>query len=101
MTSAAVGPRMLQLDVADGVHRITDCFTNWYLIEDDRGLTIVDAGVPSSWASLLDALERIDRVPGDIEAVVLTHAHFDHVGFAERARTELECLSMCTRATCH
>lgn len=80
---------MLQLDAADGVHRITDCFTNWYMIEDDRGLTVVDAGVPSSWASLLDALERIDRPASDIEAVVLTHAHFDHVGFAERARTEL------------
>ena len=25
----------------------------------------------------------------DIEAVVLTHAHFDHLGFAERARTDL------------
>jgi glyoxylase-like metal-dependent hydrolase (beta-lactamase superfamily II) len=24
-----------------------------------------------------------------VKAVVLTHAHFDHVGFAERARTEL------------
>jgi len=25
----------------------------------------------------------------DVEAVVLTHAHFDHIGFAERARREL------------
>ena len=36
-----------------------------------------------------DALRSLGRGPADIRAVVLTHAHFDHVGFAERARTEL------------
>jgi glyoxylase-like metal-dependent hydrolase (beta-lactamase superfamily II) len=45
--------------------------------------------VPSSWDSLQEALRQIGRSAGDVEAVVLTHAHFDHVGFAERARSEL------------
>jgi glyoxylase-like metal-dependent hydrolase (beta-lactamase superfamily II) len=80
---------MLEENVAPGVHRIADAFTNWYLVEEDSRLTIVDAGVPSSWDSLQEALGRIGRGRDDIGAVVLTHAHFDHVGFAERARTEL------------
>ena len=80
---------MLHTDVAPGVHRVADSYTNWYLIEEDGRLTVVDAGVPSSWRSLQDALRRIGRRPDDVEAVVLTHAHFDHVGFAERARSEL------------
>jgi glyoxylase-like metal-dependent hydrolase (beta-lactamase superfamily II) len=80
---------MLQESVAPGVHRVTDAFTNWYLVEEDSRVTVVDAGVPSSWDSLQDALSRIGRSRDDVEAVVLTHAHFDHVGFAERARTEL------------
>jgi glyoxylase-like metal-dependent hydrolase (beta-lactamase superfamily II) len=80
---------MLHLDVAPGVHRIEDAYTNWYLIEDDGRLTIVDTGVPTSWRSFLDAVRRIGRKPDDVEAVLLTHAHFDHVGFAERARKEL------------
>jgi glyoxylase-like metal-dependent hydrolase (beta-lactamase superfamily II) len=81
---------MLYLNVGDGVHRIEDSYTNWYLIEEDGRLTVVDAGVPSSWTSLLHALDRLGRRPSDVEAVVLTHAHFDHVGFAERARRELQ-----------
>src|SRR4051795_7387177 len=80
---------MLSRDVAPGVHRIEDSFTNWYLVEGDDGLTVVDAGVPSSWESLNAAVPAIGRTLSDIRAVVLTHAHFDHVGFAERARREL------------
>jgi glyoxylase-like metal-dependent hydrolase (beta-lactamase superfamily II) len=81
---------MLSRDVAPGVHRVEDCHTNWYLVEGDDGLTVVDAGVPTSWQSLLDALGALGRTTDDIRALVLTHAHFDHVGFAERARRELQ-----------
>ena len=80
---------MLYPNVAEGLHRIEDSYTNWYLIEEDGRLTVVDAGVPSSWSSLLEALKHLGRSPADVEAMVLTHAHFDHVGFAERARREL------------
>jgi glyoxylase-like metal-dependent hydrolase (beta-lactamase superfamily II) len=81
---------MIETDVVPGVHRIEDSYTNWYLVEQDGRLTIVDCGVPTSWSSFEQALERIGRSKDDVEAVVLTHAHFDHVGFAERARTELK-----------
>jgi glyoxylase-like metal-dependent hydrolase (beta-lactamase superfamily II) len=80
---------MLFRDVAPGVHRVEDAYTNWYLLEGDDGVTVVDCGVPTSWQSLLDALPQIGRGPDDVRAVVLTHAHFDHVGFAERARKQL------------
>lgn len=77
-------------DVAPGVHRVEDAYTNWYLVEDSGALTVVDAGVPTSWDSLLDALKRLGRSVDDIRALVLTHAHFDHVGFAEKARQRLD-----------
>jgi glyoxylase-like metal-dependent hydrolase (beta-lactamase superfamily II) len=80
---------MFQPEVAAGIHRVTDAYTNWYLVDDDGPLTIVDAGVPSSWDSLKEAVVRAGRSLDDVQAVVLTHAHFDHVGFAERARREL------------
>src|SRR4051812_43418559 len=80
----------LELNAAPGIHRVEDDNTNWYLVEEDGGVCVVDAGVPSSWDSLHEALDRIGRGPEDVAAVVLTHAHFDHVGFAERARRELE-----------
>jgi glyoxylase-like metal-dependent hydrolase (beta-lactamase superfamily II) len=77
------------LNVATGIHRIEDAYTNWFVVEEDGRLLVVDAGVPRSWDSLHDALRRLGRGPDDVEAIVLTHAHFDHVGFAEKARKEL------------
>ena len=76
-------------DVADGIHRVADGPVNWYLVEDADGVTIVDAGLPASWNSLGWALAELGRRKRDVRALVLTHAHFDHVGFAERARGEL------------
>jgi glyoxylase-like metal-dependent hydrolase (beta-lactamase superfamily II) len=79
---------MLQRDVAPGIHRVEDAYTNYYLLEEGGKVTIVDAGLPRSWGSVNAALREIGRRPQDVEAIVLTHAHFDHVGFAERAREE-------------
>jgi len=80
---------MLERDAAAGIHRVEDAHTNWYLVEEDSRLTVVDTGLPRSWDSLQGALRELGRSPADIEAVVLTHAHFDHVGFARRAQQEL------------
>jgi glyoxylase-like metal-dependent hydrolase (beta-lactamase superfamily II) len=79
----------LQENAAPGIHRVEDAFTNWYIVEEGGALTIVDAGVPTSWKSLHEALSRLNRRTSDIKALVLTHAHFDHVGMAERMRREL------------
>jgi glyoxylase-like metal-dependent hydrolase (beta-lactamase superfamily II) len=80
----------IERGAAPDIHRIEDASVNWYLVEAASGLTIVDAGVPRSWDSLQLVLGEIGRDASEIRALVLTHAHFDHIGFAERARTELK-----------
>jgi glyoxylase-like metal-dependent hydrolase (beta-lactamase superfamily II) len=73
----------------NGIHWVEDSYTNYFLVEDGDRVTVVDAGHPTSWNSFRAALKRIGRSTDDVDAVVLTHGHFDHVGFSERARREL------------
>jgi glyoxylase-like metal-dependent hydrolase (beta-lactamase superfamily II) len=77
---------MLHKDVAPGIHRIEHADTNFYLIEERDRLTLVDTGLRRSWSPLIDAVHSLGHHVEDIEAIVLTHGHFDHVGVAERAR---------------
>jgi glyoxylase-like metal-dependent hydrolase (beta-lactamase superfamily II) len=79
----------VRVDAAPGIHWVSESYTNWYLVEHDSRVTIVDTGLPGSWESLGEALLQVGRTHTDISAVVLTHAHFDHLGFAEQARRDL------------
>ncbi len=76
------------MEVATGVHHF-DCGPfNWYLIEEEGRLTLVDAGFPGHYKVYKNGLEGLGKSSKDIEAIVLTHAHADHIGFAERVRKE-------------
>jgi glyoxylase-like metal-dependent hydrolase (beta-lactamase superfamily II) len=75
------------MQVKEGVHRLTQGVVNFYLIEEGGKLLLVDAGAPGDWNLLVRAVADLGRGLDDLEAVLLTHAHPDHIGTAERART--------------
>ncbi len=74
--------------IAAGIHRIGSGLVNSYLLEEGGEVTIIDAGVPSYWRDLPAELDAMGRGLDDVRAIVLTHGHSDHIGFAERARRE-------------
>ena len=74
-------------EVAEGIHRLTNGISNFYLIEKSGKLVLVDAGAPRDWDLLGRAVAKLGRSLSDLDAVLLTHAHTDHTGFAEQART--------------
>ena len=74
------------MEVADGIHRFGTRMVNWYLIERGGRITLVDAGMRGYWPQLTDALTALGGKVEAVEAVVLTHAHADHVGFAHQVK---------------
>ncbi len=78
----------MDVEVAEGIHRLTLGIVNFYLVEDGGKLVLVDAGTPRDWDFLARTVAAMGRRLDDLEAVLLTHAHSDHTGFAERAREE-------------
>jgi len=76
------------MQISDGIHRLGSGLINAYLLADGGGVTIIDAGLPGYWSVLPAELAAMGRSLADVRAVVLTHGHSDHIGFAERARKE-------------
>ena len=87
-TVPADSPRM-GLDVttvADGVHLAGTGLVNWVvLVEGDR-VALIDGGYPRDLGAVEESVRRAGRRPEDIEAVLVTHAHVDHIGTLSELR---------------
>src|SRR3954451_20071358 len=70
--------------IVDGVQRLGSSLVDFYVVEEDGRFTLVDAGLPRFYDQVPQAVGDLAK----IDAIVLTHAHGDHVGVAERLRTE-------------
>lgn len=51
-----------------------------YLITEGDGLTIIDASIPGAAPKIVAQLKTAGYQPSDVKRILITHAHFDHVG---------------------
>jgi glyoxylase-like metal-dependent hydrolase (beta-lactamase superfamily II) len=77
------------VEVASGVWQARAAHVCWVLIVDRDGTTLVDTGYPGDKERVIASLGKIGRAPADVDAVVLTHAHPDHLGSAEYFRSQV------------
>lgn len=62
-------------------------YTLTYLIEDDRGsLHVIDPGPDyrDNWSELVAGIEQTGHSLDDVESVIVSHMHPDHLGLADR-----------------
>jgi len=87
-------------DIGDGIHRIPVPVadlpvgdTQVYALESPRGVMLVDVGWndDNSWAALQAGLAAAGLSVTDVEGVVVTHFHPDHVGLTGRIREASGC----------
>lgn len=67
-------------EVADGVHFVQGKAVNWTLLTDGDAVTLIDAGYPGDREAVLSSIEQIGRSIDQLAAVLVTHAHVDHIG---------------------
>ncbi|MFD4260069.1 MBL fold metallo-hydrolase [Streptomyces sp. NPDC058534] len=72
--------------VADGTYLVHGSHTNWVILTDGDAVTLVDTGYPGDRRLLLDSLAAVGSSPEAVAAVLITHAHNDHLGSAEYLR---------------
>jgi glyoxylase-like metal-dependent hydrolase (beta-lactamase superfamily II) len=72
--------------VADGTYLVHGSNTNWVILTDGDAVTLVDTGYPGDREQVLASLAQVGSSPEAVTAVLITHAHNDHLGSAEYLR---------------
>ncbi|GGU24018.1 MBL fold metallo-hydrolase [Streptomyces coeruleorubidus] len=72
--------------VADGTYLVHGSDTNWVILAEGDAVTLVDTGYPGDRERLLASLAEVGSSPEAVAAVLVTHAHNDHLGSAEYLR---------------
>ncbi|MET8558794.1 MBL fold metallo-hydrolase [Streptomyces sp. NPDC004959] len=75
------------VEVGAGVHLVHGSDTNWVVVKDGEAATLIDSGYPGDREALLASLAKLDIAPEAVRALLITHAHGDHIGAAEHLRT--------------
>lgn len=70
-------------DLGSGVFLVVGPASNWVIVHDAAGSLLIDGGYPADGEIVTDSLHRagVFSLP---DAVLLTHAHIDHMGAALR-----------------
>lgn len=76
------------MEIIPGVYLIEMLASNCYLIAEPDGLTLIDAGIPSSFSQVVDFISSLDRSVQELKAILLSHADIDHVGAAPALKAE-------------
>ncbi|HZF93189.1 MBL fold metallo-hydrolase [Streptomyces sp.] len=72
--------------VTDGAYLVHGSNTNWVILTEGDAVTLVDTGYPGDRELVLDSLAAVGSSPEAVAAVLVTHAHNDHLGSAEYLR---------------
>lgn len=67
------------MQVIPEVHQITIRSTNIFLIVEEK-LTLVDTGFRGSAGKIADYISRLGRSIKELDLIIITHNHLDHVG---------------------
>lgn len=66
--------------VGDGIHFVEGRAVNWTIVAGDDGVTLIDAGYPGSFDAVVASIREAGYSTADLRAILVTHAHIDHVG---------------------
>ncbi|MCG8917706.1 MBL fold metallo-hydrolase [Actinokineospora sp. PR83] len=67
-------------EVAKDVFCVSGTDVNWVLLREGTDLTLIDGGWLGDLGTVEESIRAIGHRPEDVRAVLLTHAHLDHMG---------------------
>jgi len=67
-------------EITPEVYAVEGEAVNWTILREGDALTLVDAGYPGDADDVLASVREVGGRPQNLEAVLVTHGHIDHIG---------------------
>ncbi len=78
------------MEIVPGLYRIPNLKrANAYLLLE-KGLTLVDAGMPGDEAAIMRTIMSLGREPANLAQIIVTHHHADHCGSLAALKTQTD-----------
>lgn len=68
------------MQILPDVYLLKGKASNFYLCEDEDGLTLIDAGLPGEQKLVFTLLDQLGYEPSQLVRILVTHADIDHAG---------------------
>ena len=68
------------------VHTLFTGVANTFIVENNNGVMVIDAGMPHQATRILNAIRARGYAPADVRLILITHGHIDHAGSAAALR---------------
>lgn len=90
--------RVAPFQVFDNLYYVGARWVSAWLLETDQGLILFDSLYGDLVDLAVDGIRELGFDPNDIRYVVVSHAHFDHAGGAQRFQQEFGSVVLMTEA---
>jgi len=88
--------RVAPFQVFDNLYYVGANWVSAWLLETDQGLILFDTLYGELTDLVVDGIREFGFEPDDIRYVVVTHAHYDHIGGAKRMQEEFGAVVLMT-----
>jgi len=89
--------RVAPFQVFDNLYYVGAKWVAAWLLETDQGLILFDTLYGDLTDIVIDGIRELGFDPNDIRYVVVTHAHYDHIGGAKRMQDEFGAVVLMTQ----
>jgi metallo-beta-lactamase class B len=88
--------RVAPFQVFDNLYYVGAKWVSAWLLETDQGLILFDSLYGELTDLVIDSIRELGFDPDDIRYLIVTHAHYDHIGGARRFQDEFGSVVMMT-----
>lgn len=88
--------RVAPFQVFDNLYYVGAKWVSAWVLETDQGLIVFDSLYGELTDIVIDGIRELGMDPNDIRYLVVTHAHYDHIGGARRMQQEFGAVVLMT-----